>query len=107
MNNPPIPNLSWRRDGRGWLLLAGRRRMGRVIPDFNRPDMWRSTKSRGEYSDIGNLSWSKNAVLVGAELELAFEHRQRAAIDPRKCLENGGLFRPRARPLSKTTGGGR
>jgi hypothetical protein len=53
------------------------------------------------------LSWSKNAVLVGAELELAFEHRQRAAIDPRKCLENGGLFRPRARPLSKTTGGGR
>jgi len=24
---------SWRRDGTAWLLLAGRRRLGRVVPD--------------------------------------------------------------------------
>jgi hypothetical protein len=77
-------NLAWRRDGDGWLLFAGRRRFGRVVPDPNHPGMWRSLKSQGEQSDIANLSWAKNAVLVAAERELAFERR---AIDPSKCPE--------------------
>ena len=74
--------LAWRRGDGGWLLLAGRRRFGRVVPDSNHPGMWRSIKSRGELSDIANLTWAKNAVLAGAERELDFE---RYAIDPSKC----------------------
>jgi hypothetical protein len=100
----PNCDLEWRRDGAGWILLHKRRRMGRVIPDSNRPGMWRAVKSRGEYSGIANLSWAKNAVLVVAELELEFEHRQRRANDPQKCPVNGGLFRPQRRWCLKTGG---
>jgi hypothetical protein len=85
--------LAWRRDGDGWLLLAGRRRFGRVVPDPNHPDMWRSVKSAGELSDTANLSWAKNAVLIAAECELDFEDRQRRAIDLRNCPEKRGCFR--------------
>jgi hypothetical protein len=82
-------NFAWRRDGDGWLLLNGRRRFGRVVPDTRRPGMWRSLKSQGQISESANLSWAKNAVLVAAERELAFERR---AIDPSKCQEKRGVF---------------
>jgi hypothetical protein len=36
-------------------------------------------------SDMSNLSWAKNAVLIAAERELEWEARDLAAIDPRKC----------------------
>src|SRR5215831_10462522 len=67
--------LTWRRDGAGWVLLAGRRRFGRVVPDIKYPGMWRSTLSGGRLSDMANLAWAKNAVLVAAERELEWEDR--------------------------------
>ena len=81
--------LAWRRDGNGWLLLAGRRRFGRVVPDPKYPGMWRSVKAGGQLSDMSNLSWAKNAVLVAAERELEWEGRQRRATDPTNCPVNG------------------
>ena len=56
--------LAWRRDGNGWLLLAGRRRFGRVVPDPKYPGMWRSVKAGGQLSDMSNLSWAKNVKTV-------------------------------------------
>jgi hypothetical protein len=94
-------SLLWRRDGADWLLLADRRRMGRVVPDSRLAGMWRSIKSRGRLSDMANLSWSKNAVLTAAERDLAFEDRQRRATDPQKCPVNGGVFRPESLPVRK------
>jgi len=32
------PALTWHRDGADWILLAGRRRFGRVIPDSHYQD---------------------------------------------------------------------
>jgi hypothetical protein len=84
--------LAWRRDGDSWVLLAGRRRFGRVIPDGKYPGMWRSVKPGGQLSDMSNLSWAKNAVLIAAERELEWEGRERRAIDPSKCPEKGGCF---------------
>jgi hypothetical protein len=37
--------LKWTREGDAWILLYRRRRMGRVIPDKERPGMWRSVAS--------------------------------------------------------------
>jgi hypothetical protein len=94
--------LAWRRDGDGWLLLAARRKFGRVVPDAEHPGMWRSIKSCGQLSDMSNLSWAKNALLIAAERELEFEDRARRATDNSKRPENGGIFRPRSRPFAKT-----
>jgi hypothetical protein len=85
-------SLAWRRDGSGWLLFAGRRRFGRVVPDQKHAGMWRSVKSGGQLSDMANLSWAKNAVLLAAERELEFEDRQRRATDPSNCPVNGAVF---------------
>ena len=102
MNEPPaITNLSWRRERNGWLLVAGRRRFGRVVP-AKHSGMWQSTRSDGQPSDIANLSWTKNAVLAAAELELQFEDRQRRAIDPKKCPGKGGCFTASAPAVAKT-----
>jgi hypothetical protein len=86
--------FAWRRDGAGWLLLHGRRRFGRVVPDAKHPGMWRSLKLQGRRSESANLSWAKNAVLVAAERELDFERR---AIVPSECQEKRGVF---SRPSS-------
>jgi hypothetical protein len=95
-----IPTLAWRRDGDGWLLLAGRRRLGRVMPDPKHAGMWRSLKSGGRLAEPANLSWAKNAVLIAAERELEYAQR---ATDPAKCPEKRSVFnassslvRPRA-----------
>jgi hypothetical protein len=53
--------------------------MGRVIPDSKYPGMWRSTLSGGRLSDMANISWAKNAVLVAAERELEWEGKKKAA----------------------------
>ena len=95
------PALTWHRDGADWILLAGRRRFGRVIPDSQYPGMWRSRLSGGQLSDMANLAWAKNAVLVAAELELEWEERQRAANHPSKCPENRGVFEDAASPAAQ------
>jgi hypothetical protein len=92
MQSQSIYDLSWHRNGAAWVLLHKRRRMRRVVPDSNHPGMWRSAKSGRRLSDMANLSWAKNAVLVAAELELAFEDRQRRANDPRKSQQIAGYL---------------
>ena len=77
--------LQWKRDGADWVLFCNRRRMGRVVPDSKYPGMWRSVKSNRQLSDMANLSWAKNAVLVAAERELEWEARDIAAIDLQKA----------------------
>jgi hypothetical protein len=71
--------LKWKRDGSDWVLVRGRRRMGRVTPDHQYPGMWGSPKSGGCVSDMANLSWTKDAVMAEAIRELAWDVRQRAA----------------------------
>ena len=83
--NVQASGLEWKQSGSDWVLYHGRRRMGRVTPDAKYPGMWRSVKSRGRLSDLSNLSWAKNAVLVAAERQLEWEARDIAAIDPPKC----------------------
>jgi hypothetical protein len=82
--------LRWHRDGADWVLLAGRRRFGRVVPDGKYPGMWRSVLSGGRLSDMANLAWSKNAVLLAAEREMDWE--QRTAIASPKSQENELAF---------------
>jgi hypothetical protein len=98
-----ILSLAWRRDGNGWLLLAKRRRLGRVMPDRKHAGMWRSLKSGGRLSEPANLSWAKNAVLIAAERELDYEHR---TIDPTKCPEKRGVFNPPSSPVRQNVVGG-
>ena len=101
----PVPTLTWRRDATGWVLLAGRRRFGRVVADSKYPGMSRSTLSGGGLSDMANLAWAKNAVLAAAERELEWEARKRAAIAPPKCPEKRGVFESAASPVAKTVEG--
>ena len=82
--------LTWRRDGSDWVLLLDRRRFGRVVPDSKYPNMWRSVLSGGRLSDMANLAWAKNAVLVAAEREVEYEAR--VANAPPKCPEKRGVF---------------
>jgi hypothetical protein len=98
-------SLVWKRDGTGWLLLAGRRRFGRVTPDPNVPGMWRSVRDDGRPSDYANLSWSKNSVLTVAERELEFEDRGRCATDPRNTAVNGGVFQGSRSPVRPNSRG--
>ena len=80
--------LVWQQDGPdAWILLKGRRRMGRVVRDRSRSTMWRSTKSSG-LSDMANLVWSKDAVFASATRELAYEA---ACKPPPKTPVNRGV----------------
>ena len=78
--------LKWQRDDDKWVLLYRRRRMGRVVPDPANPGMFRSLKF-GDFSDISNLSWAKDAVLAQAIREVAYE----LANDPSKYPVKRGL----------------
>lgn len=62
--------LYWTRDGRGWVLKLGKRKLGTVSPDRRFPSMWRSRRADGRVSDLANLSWAKAAVLAAAEREV-------------------------------------
>jgi len=99
------PALTWKRDGLDWVLLSGKRRMGRVKPDSKYPGMWRSTLSGGRLSDMANLAWAKNAVLVAAERELEWEDRTRSGNHPSKCQQNRGVLERAAPPVAQTAAG--
>ena len=86
--------LKWQRDGDVWILLYRRKRMGRVVPDKDHPGMWRSVKSNGR-SDLGNLSWAKDAVLAQAVRELAYE----AANTTSKSQQNRGCREQKSTPI--------
>jgi hypothetical protein len=69
--------LKWVRDGADWVLMSGRRRMGRVAPASQ--GMWRSVKSGGRFSDVAGLSWAKDAVMAAATRELEWSASRKAA----------------------------
>jgi hypothetical protein len=96
-------SLTWHRDGADWVLLAGRRHFGRVVRDGQHPNMWRSTLLGGRLSDMANLAWAKNAVLVAAEREIEWETR--AANTPSKCPEKRGVFEGAAPLVAQTAEG--
>jgi len=87
--------LTWRRAGADWVLFLRGHRFGRVVPDNKYPGMWRSTLSGGRLSDMTNLAWAKNAVLVAAERELEWEARTNT---PPKCPEKEVSFQGPAPP---------
>ena len=93
------PALTWRRNGADWVLLTGGRRFGRVVPDSKYPNMWRSVLSGSRLSDMANLTWAKNAVLVAAEREMEFEDRLRSVSTPSICPEKRGVFQGTAPPV--------
>src|SRR5262249_37303443 len=95
-------SLMWRRDGADWVLLAGRRCFGRVVPDSKCADMWRSKLYSGRLSDLANLAWAKNAVLTAAERELEWEAHQRLCKTPSKCPEKRGVSKGSAPPVAQT-----
>jgi len=64
--------LYWTRDGDGWVLKLGRRKMGRVFRDDKYPGMWRSRRADGKLSDMANLSWAKNAVLDTVSRDISY-----------------------------------
>ena len=49
-------DLTWHRDGAGWVLLCKRRRIGRVLPDKQHRGMYQSVLSRGRLSTISAQS---------------------------------------------------
>ena len=77
-----------------WILLYRRRRMGRVVPDKDHQGMWRSVKSSG-LSDMANLSWAKDAVMVQAVREVTYD----AANEPSKCPVNRGSRQQKSSPI--------
>jgi hypothetical protein len=97
--------LTWRRHGTAWRLFVGRRRFGDVVPDSKYPDMWRSVKSGGQLSDMANLSWAKNAVLIAAQRELEWEARNRRAITPSKTQQIAPVFESRSSPMRFSVSG--
>jgi hypothetical protein len=93
--------LKWQRDGNDWVLLYGRRRMGRVVRDAKHPGMFQSVKSRG-VSDHANLSWSKDVVVGAAIREIAWD----VATDPSKCPVNRGAAAPKSSHVGFNAGPG-
>ena|SRR5262249_38126142 len=98
-------SLTWHRDDAGLILLAGRRRLGRIIPDGKYPGMWRSTMFGGRLSDMANLAWAKNAVLMAADRELEWEAHRRLCKTSPKCPEKRGVFGPASPPVAQTAEG--
>jgi hypothetical protein len=81
--------LTWRQEGEVFALYAHRRRFGRVVRDSQYPSMWRSVMPDGSLSDMSNISWAKNAVLIAAERELEYESR---VADTPKRPNKRGVF---------------
>jgi hypothetical protein len=92
--------LTWKQEGESFALYSHRRRFGRVYRDSKYPSMWRSTLPDGTPSDMAGLAWAKNAVLVMAERELAFEVRPPmvAARTPTLLGKTGVFSKPQPRP---------
>ena len=62
--------------------------------------IWPSAASGDQLSDMANLAWAKNAVLVAAERELEWEAR--VATAPSKCPDKRGVFGTTASPVAQT-----
>jgi hypothetical protein len=86
--------LKWTRESNAWILLHRRRRMGRVVADKDHQGMWRSVKVDGILSDMANLSWSKDAVL----LKPRGRSPTSVQTPPQNPSKTGGLFSQNRRP---------
>ena len=62
--------LHWTRDGSDWVLKLKQRKLDRVFADVRHPGMWGSRRADGRLSDMSDLGWAKNAVLLAAEREI-------------------------------------
>jgi hypothetical protein len=93
-------NLVWHHIGADWVLVAGRRRTGRVVPDAKYPNMWRSLLSGGRLSDMANLSWAKDSVLAAGERELEFGVQS----TPQNAQKRGVFQRTQSHPCVKREG---
>jgi hypothetical protein len=62
--------LYWTRCGDDWVLKLDKRKLGHVFRDDKYPKMWRSRRADRRLSDMANLSWAKNTVLLAAEREI-------------------------------------
>lgn len=72
-------DLAWRREGNEWVLRAGRRKFGRVVPDASYAGMWRPILLTGGLGDMASLSWAKSVTLDSAVRELEWELTKQAA----------------------------
>jgi hypothetical protein len=77
--------------------MQGRRRVGRVVPDVELPEMWRPVLSGGRIGGLANLSWCKSLTLDAATREV--EYRRAPTISPPKSQENGPVFWGTASPV--------
>jgi hypothetical protein len=94
MTTDPTTELYWVRDGDGWVLKLGKRKLGRVFPDAKLPGMWRSRRADGRLSDMANLSWAKAAVLDVAARDLT----------PPKPQQIAPVFETRSPPMRQREG---
>jgi len=85
--------MHWIREGADWVLKFNRRELGRVFPDDRYPNMWRSRRADGRLSDIANLSWAKNAVLIEVESDQAHT-RAKLKKSPLKAGQYQGVMTP-------------
>ena len=83
--------FQWKADGDSWVLLCGRRKLGRVVPDKVYPGMWRSTMPDGGLSDMANLTRARHALMHSARREIAYEQKL-ATRDPLNCSESGAVL---------------
>jgi hypothetical protein len=90
-----ISQFYWTRSGTDWILLCGRRRVGRVVPDRNYVGMYRIALPSGRLSDMANLSWAKSLTLDAAERDLAYE----TANSPQKPQQKRGSFEGKSSPI--------
>src|SRR5262245_50181744 len=86
-------SLVWKPEGDGFALYSHRRRFGRIVRDAKYPNIWRSIMPDGSLSDMAHLAWAKNAVLIAAERELAYETRPlKVAASTPTLLGKTGVF---------------
>jgi hypothetical protein len=90
-------DVVWRKHGDDWILFAGRRRVGRVVPDTKYRGMYRPALSQRRVGDMANLSWAKNAVLVEAEATDQVRNRAKLKKSPQKETQYQGVMTPKIR----------
>lgn len=93
-------DLAWKRHGDHWVLKAGSRKFGRVVPDATYPGMWRPVLLSGGLGDMANLSWAKSVTLDAAVREIEWDIAQRSVQALQFPAENEGVFSQPAPPIA-------
>ena len=95
------PNdLAWKREGTDWVLKAGKRRFGRVVPDATYPGMWRPVLLNRPLGSTASASGCESIILDAAVRELEWEIAQRSVRHPHfPAKSEDGFFCRHRRPL--------